>query len=102
MADFNQYNLYAMAATLSANENEQLKKQELTRIANAFINFHKPETYEERQKFVNDTLQGRNYNQTIEFCDETIDFEFTEEFVRVTLHSPIEGRNNAYFQYSIK
>ena len=102
MAEFNPYNLYSMAVNQSVSNSEDVKNQEIERISYAFFNFHKPETYEERKKFVNDVLQGRNYSQTIEFEGETMAFDFTDEFVRVTLHSPVEDRNNRFFQYSVK
>lgn len=102
MSEFNLYNLYSMAGTqfVSTGKNSEIK--EYMRTINAFLNFHRPSTLEERQKFVNDALQGRNYNQTLSYENETMDFEFTEDFVRVTLHSPDERRNNRYFQYSRK
>lgn len=102
MTEFNLYNLYSITSNQIASEDKDNEMQEYIRTINAFINFHRPSTLEERQKFVNDALQGRNYNQTLSYEDETMDFEFTEDFVRVTLHSPDEGRNNRYFQYSTK
>ena len=101
MTEFNQYSLYFIACSQFAEDNEHLKKQETERIMKAFYDFHKPETYEERQKFVKDALNGKNYNQTLEFGDETMSFEFTDEFVKVTLHSPQPNRDNKYFQYAL-
>ena len=102
MAEFNQYHMYSLAVNQALADNEDLKYQEFERVANAFINFHKPATYEERKQFVRDALMGRNCNRTIAFSNETMDFEFTEEFVRVTLHSPVPARNNKFFQYALE
>ena len=100
MAEFNPYHLYSMASSQGVQDNTESKKKELEPTVNAFLNFHKPETFEERQKFVNDALQGRKYNQTLEFDGETMDFEFVDNVVTVTLHSKDPGRDNKYFKYA--
>ena len=102
MAEFNQYMLYSINCGQCTKEAKEIKENEMLRTINAFINFHNPQTYEERKKFVQDALQGRNYNQTLEYDGETMDFEFLDDFVRVTLHSPEKSRDNRYFQYSTK
>ena len=74
MTEFNQYMLYSINSGQCTQDAKEIKSKEMLRTINAFINFHNPQTYEERKQFVDDALQGRNYNQTLEYEDETMDF----------------------------
>ncbi len=100
MSGFNPYQAYCCMGSIQSQAAETVKADRTEAEHNAFLTFHLVEKKDQMEKFVNDLCQGRRYNQKYEWDGETLELEFLESSIKVTLTSPTEGRSG-YFQYPV-
>ncbi len=100
MAEFNKFQAYCALGRINLQDSHEIEKMQTETEHNAFLTFHLVETQPQMEKFVNDLCRGRKYNQKYEWDGETLELEFMESSIRVTLDSPQEGRSG-YFEYPV-
>ena len=93
------YSLYYNQVSNSSDLYEKIEAVDYIATCNAFLQFSKVETKEQMEQYVKEACRGQLGNRILEFNDEKIAIEFLENSVKVTLYSPVSGRNNRYFEY---
>lgn len=99
MTTLSSYSLYSGQANCgNADFMENFEHTTTLETMNAFLKISELETLEQKVDFVKTLSHGQRINRILEYDNEKIIIEYSEDSVKVTLYSNIPERNNKYFE----